>query len=168
MEPLAAASSTAVVSGSRQRPHHPTRRWIKSLDNQRLIIGRHDLRVRPNPVLTSGCSRTTSIRTSPSDRASSSSTAAPVAPHPSGQAFDRILETLRRLKDDETLLVQSGKPVGVFRTQRVGAPCPHLERDARAEVGDVGKSFRALEASPALTLAADGGRTASGAVTSSS
>ncbi len=31
-------------------------------------------------------------------------------------AFDRILETLRRLKDDETLLVQSGKPVGVFRT----------------------------------------------------
>jgi urocanate hydratase len=31
-------------------------------------------------------------------------------------AFDRILETLRRLKSDETLLVQSGKPVGVFRT----------------------------------------------------
>src|SRR5204862_1680321 len=34
----------------------------------------------------------------------------------SWQAFDRILATLRRLKDDETLLVQSGKPVGVFRT----------------------------------------------------
>ena len=31
-------------------------------------------------------------------------------------AFDRILETLKRLKSDETLLVQSGKPVGVFRT----------------------------------------------------
>ena len=30
--------------------------------------------------------------------------------------FDRIVETLRRLDDDETLLVQSGKPVGVFRT----------------------------------------------------
>ena len=30
--------------------------------------------------------------------------------------FDAILETLRRLGDDETLLVQSGKPVGVFRT----------------------------------------------------
>src|SRR5206468_1820346 len=29
---------------------------------------------------------------------------------------DRILATLRRLKNDETLLVQSGKPVGVFRT----------------------------------------------------
>ncbi len=34
----------------------------------------------------------------------------------SWQAFDRILATLRRLGDDETLLVQSGKPVGVFRT----------------------------------------------------
>src|SRR5436309_9603747 len=30
-------------------------------------------------------------------------------------AFDRILQTLARLKNDETLLVQSGKPVGVFR-----------------------------------------------------
>jgi urocanate hydratase len=30
--------------------------------------------------------------------------------------FHRIVETLRRLDDDETLLVQSGKPVGVFRT----------------------------------------------------
>jgi urocanate hydratase len=34
----------------------------------------------------------------------------------SWQAFDRILATLKRLKNDETLLVQSGKPVGVFRT----------------------------------------------------
>jgi urocanate hydratase len=32
------------------------------------------------------------------------------------ESFDKIVETLRRLKDDETLLVQSGKPVGVFRT----------------------------------------------------
>ncbi len=30
--------------------------------------------------------------------------------------FDRIVETLKRLDGDETLLVQSGKPVGVFRT----------------------------------------------------
>jgi urocanate hydratase len=30
--------------------------------------------------------------------------------------FDRIVETLRRLENDQTLLVQSGKPVGVFRT----------------------------------------------------
>jgi urocanate hydratase len=37
------------------------------------------------------------------------------------QAFDRILGVLRRLKDDESLLVQSGKPVGVFKTH-VDAP----------------------------------------------
>ena len=30
--------------------------------------------------------------------------------------YDKIVETLRRLGNDETLLVQSGKPVGVFRT----------------------------------------------------
>ena len=32
------------------------------------------------------------------------------------ESFDRIVATLRRLKADETLLVQSGKPVGVFKT----------------------------------------------------
>ncbi len=32
------------------------------------------------------------------------------------EAFDAIVETLKTLEDDETLLVQSGKPVGVFRT----------------------------------------------------
>ncbi|MFN3859591.1 MAG: urocanate hydratase [Caulobacter sp.] len=32
------------------------------------------------------------------------------------ESFDRIVATLRRLEGDETLLVQSGKPVGVFRT----------------------------------------------------
>jgi urocanate hydratase len=31
-------------------------------------------------------------------------------------AFDRIVEELRNLEADQTLLVQSGKPVGVFRT----------------------------------------------------
>ena len=34
----------------------------------------------------------------------------------SWEAFDRIVAALRALADDETLLVQSGKPVGVFRT----------------------------------------------------
>src|SRR5437588_7912215 len=32
------------------------------------------------------------------------------------ECFDRIVETLKLLNEDETLLVQSGKPVGVFRT----------------------------------------------------
>ncbi|RZJ11989.1 MAG: urocanate hydratase [Rubrivivax sp.] len=34
----------------------------------------------------------------------------------SWEAFDAILKALRELGDDETLLIQSGKPVGVFRT----------------------------------------------------
>ncbi|HEY0682046.1 MAG TPA: urocanate hydratase [Steroidobacter sp.] len=32
------------------------------------------------------------------------------------ESFDRIVATLKRLEDDQTLLIQSGKPVGVFRT----------------------------------------------------
>ena len=32
------------------------------------------------------------------------------------ESYDRIVATLRRLEADQTLLVQSGKPVGVFRT----------------------------------------------------
>ncbi len=34
----------------------------------------------------------------------------------SGAAFDAIVRSLRSLENDETLLVQSGKPVGIFRT----------------------------------------------------
>ena len=34
----------------------------------------------------------------------------------SWEAFDAIVRTLRGLENDETMLVQSGKPVGVFRT----------------------------------------------------
>ena len=33
------------------------------------------------------------------------------------ESFDRIVAALRGLEADETLCVQSGKPVGVFRTQ---------------------------------------------------
>ncbi|MBW3552056.1 MAG: urocanate hydratase [Gemmatimonadetes bacterium] len=39
----------------------------------------------------------------------------------SWEAFDAIVASLRALENDETLLVQSGKPVGVFRTHP-GAP----------------------------------------------
>ncbi|HET6536315.1 MAG TPA: urocanate hydratase, partial [Sphingomicrobium sp.] len=34
------------------------------------------------------------------------------------QCFDKIVETLERLEEDQTLLVQSGKPAGVFRTHK--------------------------------------------------
>jgi len=39
----------------------------------------------------------------------------------SWDAFDKIVASLKALEEDETLLVQSGKPVGVFKTHR-GAP----------------------------------------------
>src|SRR5262245_28807965 len=32
------------------------------------------------------------------------------------QAFDALVRSLQSLENDETLLVQSGKPVGIFRT----------------------------------------------------
>jgi urocanate hydratase len=34
------------------------------------------------------------------------------------ECFDQIVATLKEMDDDETLLIQSGKPVGVFRTHR--------------------------------------------------
>ncbi len=37
------------------------------------------------------------------------------------ESYDKIVESLRELDDDQTLLIQSGKPVGVFRTH-VDAP----------------------------------------------
>ncbi len=37
------------------------------------------------------------------------------------ECYDKILECLRELEDDQSLLIQSGKPVGVFRTH-VDAP----------------------------------------------
>src|SRR5580698_2354897 len=32
------------------------------------------------------------------------------------ESFDRIVAALKRLDDDQSLLIQSGKPVGIFRT----------------------------------------------------
>src|SRR5579862_9131746 len=37
------------------------------------------------------------------------------------ECFDAIVRSLRSLENDETLLIQSGKPVGIFRTHP-GAP----------------------------------------------
>ena len=54
------------------------------------------------------------------------------------------MRTLRTLEDDETLLVQSGKPVGVFRTHE-GAPRVLIANsNLVAAVGDLG-GFRRLE-----------------------
>ena len=63
----------------------------------------------------------------------------------SWEAFDAIVRTLQTLEDDETMLVQSGKPVGVFRTN-VWAPRVLLANSNL--VGDWAnwEQFRKLEA----------------------
>jgi urocanate hydratase len=60
-------------------------------------------------------------------------------------AFDAIVRTLRDLEDDETLLIQSGKPVGVFRTH---AWAPRVLLANSNLVGDRAnwEKFRELEA----------------------
>ncbi|HEY8648423.1 MAG TPA: urocanate hydratase [Candidatus Limnocylindria bacterium] len=63
----------------------------------------------------------------------------------SWEAFDRILGVLRRLDDDETLLVQSGKPVGVFRTH-AWAPRVLISNAMLVPKWATWEEFRALEA----------------------
>ncbi len=60
-------------------------------------------------------------------------------------AFDAIVATLRRLGDDETLLVQSGKPVAVFRTHR-GAPRVLIANSNLVPRWATWDEFRRLEA----------------------
>ncbi|HZD67878.1 MAG TPA: urocanate hydratase [Actinomycetes bacterium] len=59
--------------------------------------------------------------------------------------FDRIVATLRRLRDDETLLVQSGKPVGVFRTHSF-APRVLIANSLLVPAWATWEEFRRLEA----------------------
>jgi urocanate hydratase len=63
----------------------------------------------------------------------------------SWEAFDAIVATLRELADDETLLVQSGKPVGVFRTH-AGAPRVLIANSLLVPAWATWEIFRDLEA----------------------
>jgi urocanate hydratase len=63
----------------------------------------------------------------------------------SWEAFDRIVETLRDLGDDETLLVQSGKPVGVFQTHE-WAPRVLIANSLLVPDWATPEEFRRLEA----------------------
>jgi urocanate hydratase len=60
------------------------------------------------------------------------------------QAFDRIVETLRKLENDETLLVQSGKPVGVIRTHEL-APRVLIANSLLVPKWATWEEFRRLE-----------------------
>src|SRR5512138_2802905 len=59
-------------------------------------------------------------------------------------AFDAIVDALRALDHDETLLVQSGKPVGVFRTHR-GAPRVLIANALLVPAWATWENFRDLE-----------------------
>jgi urocanate hydratase len=61
------------------------------------------------------------------------------------QAFDAIVATLKKLESDETLLVQSGKPVGVFRTQEM-APRVLIANSLLVPRWATWEEFRRLEA----------------------
>jgi len=60
-------------------------------------------------------------------------------------SFQRIVATLRRLETDETLLIQSGKPVGVFKTS-VSAPRVLLANSNLVGHWATWEHFRKLEA----------------------
>src|SRR5438094_1828616 len=61
------------------------------------------------------------------------------------EALRAIVRTLLRLRDDETLLVQSGKPVGVFRTHE-GAPRVLIANSLLVPKWATWDEFRRLEA----------------------
>jgi urocanate hydratase len=63
----------------------------------------------------------------------------------SWEAFDGIVAALRRLEDDETLLVQSGKPVAVFRTHEWAPRVLIANANLVPDWAD-GDEFRRLEA----------------------
>jgi len=63
----------------------------------------------------------------------------------SWEAFDAIVRELRRLKGDETLLVQSGKPVGVFATHE-WAPRVLISNSMLVPEWATWEEFRRLEA----------------------
>ncbi len=57
------------------------------------------------------------------------------------ECFDAILESLKNLEEDETLLVQSGKPVAVFKTHADAPRGPHCQFQPGAALGHPG-AFR--------------------------
>jgi urocanate hydratase len=62
----------------------------------------------------------------------------------SWDAFERIVATLRKLENDETLLVQSGKPVGVIRTHEL-APRVLIANSLLVPKWATWEEFRRLE-----------------------
>ena len=60
------------------------------------------------------------------------------------QCFDAIVESLKNLENDETLLVQSGKPVGIFKTHE-NAPRVLISNSMLVPKWATWEEFRRLE-----------------------
>ena len=60
------------------------------------------------------------------------------------QCFDAIVESLKNLENDETLLVQSGKPVGIFKTHE-NAPRVLISNSKAVPSGQRGKNSAGLK-----------------------
>ena len=76
-------------------------------------------------------------------RASWWSMAASAGPRATGTASRRSSRTLRRLEETQTLLVQSGKPVGVFAHPRRRAARADRQQQPGAALGELGAFLRA-------------------------
>ena len=64
------------------------------------------------------------------------------------ESFDKIVETLKRLEDNQTLLVQSGKPVGVFHHLCRRAARADRQLQPGAQMGDLGAFQRTRSQGP--------------------
>ena len=84
----------------------------------------------------------------PSAPTSWSSTAASARRRATGSASTQIVAALRALGDDETLLIQSGKPVGVFRTHADAPRVLIANSNLVPQVGHLGALQRARSQGP--------------------
>ena len=64
--------------------------------------------------------------------------AASAGPRATGNASTASSRRCERLEDDETLLVQSGKPVGVFRTHKDAPRVLIANSNLVPQMGDLG------------------------------
>ena len=54
-------------------------------------------------------------------------------------SFDALVRTLETLKGDETMLVQSGRPVGVMQTHEWAPRVLHRQLEPRGRLGELGR-----------------------------
>ena len=60
------------------------------------------------------------------------------------ESFDRIVHALKTMTEEQTLVVQSGKPIGLFTTHRALANGHHVERERGGPLGHAQEQFQTL------------------------